>query len=90
MTCHVCGKKMIAGFALCGDCGGHLGNGIEQTRLGSWVQDPKKAVEELIHDAPWCRNLEECLTAVNRDEALDEEKCKKCAMDWLMEKVDGA
>ena len=90
MNCHVCGKKIIAGYALCGECGHALGNGIEQTRLGYFVQHPDRMVEELLHDAPWCRNLAECITAANRDEALDEEKCRKCCMDWLMEKVEGA
>ena len=87
MNCHVCGKKLVAGYALCGGCGEALGDGIRQTRLGYFVQHPEKMVEELIHDAPWCRNLEECLTLANRDEALDEEKCKKCCMDWLMEEM---
>lgn len=91
MTCHVCGKKIIAGYALCGECGHTLGDGIERTRLGYFVEHPDQMVEELIQlDAPWCKNFEECITAVDRDEELDDEKCRKCCMDWLMEKVDGA
>lgn len=90
MNCHVCGKKIIAGYALCGECGGHIGNGIEKTRLGYFVEHPDQMVEELLHGDPWCRSFEECLTAAQREEPLDEEKCKKCCMDWLMEKVDGA
>lgn len=90
MNCHVCGKKIIAGDALCGKCGGHLGNGIERTRLGYFVEHPEQMVEELYHDAPWCKNLSECVADANRDEMIEEAKCKKCIMDWLMEVVDGA
>lgn len=28
MNCITCGKKIAAGYALCGDCGKHLGDGL--------------------------------------------------------------
>lgn len=91
MNCHVCGKKLVAGFALCGDCGKNLGNGIEQTRLGRFVQHPEELAAAIsIVDAPWCKSLSECaehLDAENYDEKEQDEKCKACALSWLLETV---
>lgn len=89
MNCHVCGKKICAGYALCGECGKHLGDGVlTQTRLGRFVQHPEEFAEAVINvDCPWCKSLEVCLTKSDRDEMIDPEDCKKCVMKWLMEVV---
>ena len=85
MNCHVCGKKLVAGHCLCGGCGKHLGNGITQTRLGRFVHHPEELAEVLIADAPWCKNLKECLELADAEGEIPDEKCKKCTLDWLME-----
>lgn len=90
MKCNLCGKTVVVANVVCSDCMSHLMSGYKQTRLGYFVQHPDQMVEELLHDTPWCRNLAECIAASNRDEMIDEEKCKKCCMDWLMEKVEDA
>lgn len=89
MNCHVCGKKLAAGHCLCGGCGKHLGNGLAQTRLGRFVQHPEELAEAIsTADAPWCKNFEACVEHIDSadyDATLQDEKCKKCALDWLME-----
>lgn len=87
MNCITCGKKIVAGYALCGECGKHLGNGIAQTRLGRFVQHPEELAEALVADAPWCKNMEACLTKLDRYEMIGPEDCKRCVLDWLMETV---
>ena len=87
MNCITCGKKIVAGYALCGDCGKHLGDGIAQTRLGHFVQHPEELAEALAAYEPCCKNLEACLTKLDRDEMIDPEDCKRCTLDWLMETV---
>lgn len=88
MNCITCGKKLVAGYALCGDCGKHLDNGIAQTRLGRFVQRPEELAEALAADGPWCKNMEACLIKLDRDEMIDPEDCKRCALDWLMEEIE--
>lgn len=91
MNCITCGKQLVAGYALCGECGKNLGNGIVQTRLGRFVQHPEELAEEITTtDAPWCKNLASCIEYIDSghfDEDVQQEKCKKCALDWLMETV---
>ena len=87
MNCITCGKKIVAGYALCGECGKHLGDGLTQTRLGHFVQHPEELAEALVADAPWCKNMGACLTKHDRDEMIDPEDCKRCALDWLTETV---
>lgn len=92
MNCHVCGKKIIAGYALCGECGGHIGNGIEKTRLGNWVHHPEELIKLLMDDVlfgeMFCKRKPECMEMAGDD--IPEEACRQCCMDWLMEKVEGA
>lgn len=90
MNCHVCGKKICAGYALCGECGKHLGDGVlTQTRLGRFVQHPEELAAAIsIVDAPWCKPFEQCaeyIESADYNENAQEEKCKKCALNWLME-----
>ena len=91
MNCITCGKKIVAGYALCGECGKHLGNGIAQTRLGHFVQHPEKLAEAIATgDSPWCKTLEACVERIDSDdydEKEQDEKCKACALAWLMETV---
>ena len=85
MNCINCGKKIVAGYCICGACGKRLGDGLTQTRIGRFVQHPEELAEALIADAPWCKNLGECLTKFDRDEMIDQEDCKRCILVWLME-----
>lgn len=87
MNCITCGKKLVAGYALCGECGKYLGDGLTRTRLGHFVQHPEELAEALVADAPWRKNLAACLTKLDRDEMIDQEDCKRCVLDWMMEVV---
>ena len=91
MNCITCGKKIVAGYALCGDCGKNLGNGIAQTRLGRFVQHPEELAATISTvDAPWCKSLSECaerFDAEDYDEQEQDAKCTACALAWLMETV---
>lgn len=88
MNCTTCGKKLVAGFALCGKCGKHLGDGMTQTRLGRFVQHPEELAAAIATtDAPWCKSLSECaehFDAENYDEQEQDAKCTACALAWLM------
>ena len=90
MNCITCGKKIVAGYALCGECGKHLGNGIAQTRLGHFVQHPEELAEALVADAPWCKSFEACVEHIDIDDYDEQEQDAKyaaCALAWLMETV---
>lgn len=92
MNCITCGKKIVAGYTLCGDCGKHLGDGIAQTRLGHFVQHPEELAEAISTvEPPWCKNFKACseyIDSVEYDETAQDEKCKKCALAWLMEEIE--
>lgn len=91
MNCHICGKKMVAGHAVCGDCGKPLGDWIQRTRLGYFVAHPEKLAEEIANGEPWCK-LEECPWRCDFERETDGsewvERCKVCALNWLTEKVE--
>lgn len=89
MNCHVCGKKIVAGYALCGGCGHAIGNGIEKTRLGYFVEHPEEFAKILANgaDVAFCANRQECMDMLDRDGDIPDEDCTKCALDWLMEVV---
>lgn len=91
MNCITCGKKIVAGYALCGECGKHLGDGITQTRLGHFVQHPEELAAVLSSlPEPWCKRRMEFLSYVESpdyDESVQDAKCRRCALDWLMEVV---
>lgn len=91
MNCITCGKKIVAGYALCGECGKHLGDGLTQKRLGHFVQHPEELAEAISTvDAPWCKSLEACVENIDiddYDEKEQDEKCAACALAWLMETV---